>query len=347
VGKIEMNDEIEVSNLVLLHIAELAIGFAMRKARALGALALMFASMGALAGNVHLGTGAAVLPDLVFPSTVSVASNATVNSLVADVSQVVGISATGANCMVQKAVTVNGTLVPGSPNVYQTNVPGIGVQWMITSGWNGSWSTAPLTQTLSSPAGGSAHYTLARLVVTGPVSAGVLVTIPSMTVTFSGSCVDTVVQTQNVTVGTAINGPTCNVTTTAVQVPMPAISVTALTSIGATAGSTPLNLGIYCSAGTLVSMTLTDAVDISNRSTTLNLAPGSTATGVGLQILNKSGPIAYGPDSSAQGSTNQWLAGTAAGGPMNIPLTARYVRTEGKLSAGTVNGLATFTMSYQ
>ncbi|HWT37156.1 MAG TPA: fimbrial protein [Paraburkholderia sp.] len=33
-------------------------------------------------------------------------------------------------------------------------------------------------------------------------------------------------------------------------------------------------------------------------------------------------------------------------GSLQIPLTARYVRT-GAVSAGSVNALATFTMSYQ
>lgn len=58
-------------------------------------------------------------------------------------------------------------------------------------------------------------------------------------------------------------------------------------------------------------------------------------------------PVAHGLDSAVAGNTNQWLAGTAAGGAMTIPLTVQYVRTTGAPTPGTVKGLATFTMSYK
>ncbi|MFM0044572.1 fimbrial protein [Paraburkholderia sediminicola] len=140
---------------------------------------------------------------------------------------------------------------------------------------------------------------------------------------------------------------TCSVTSTSVAVTLPQAYTGRLPTAGATTGATPFNLALDCSPGTRVNVTLTDASNASNTSTTLSLAPGSTATGIGLQVLNGSTPIAYGPDSAAAGNQNQWLAGTAAGGSMTIPLTAQYVRTPGTVAPGTVKGLATFTMSYQ
>lgn len=86
---------------------------------------------------------------------------------------------------------------------------------------------------------------------------------------------------------------------------------------------------------------------MSNVSTTLGLTTGSTATGVGLQVINGGTTIGYGPDSALIGTTNQWSAGTASGGVMKIPLTAQYVRTAGSLTPGKVTAAATFTMSYQ
>jgi type 1 fimbria pilin len=79
----------------------------------------------------------------------------------------------------------------------------------------------------------------------------------------------------------------------------------------------------------------------------LSLASGSTATGVGIELRRANDvKISYGPDSATLGTTNQWLVGAAPNGNLKIPLSARYVRTAGALAAGSVNGLATFTMSY-
>ncbi|MFM0118666.1 fimbrial protein [Paraburkholderia sp. RL18-101-BIB-B] len=112
--------------------------------------------------------------------------------------------------------------------------------------------------------------------------------------------------------------------------------------------ATPFNIALNnCDQGTAVSVTLTDASNISNRSTTLSLAPDSTAAGVGLQLLNGSTTIAYGTDSASAGNQNQWFAGTASGSSMTIPLTVQYVRTDDALTPGTVRGLATFTMAYE
>jgi hypothetical protein len=72
-------------------------------------------------------------------------------------------------------------------------------------------------------------------------------------------------------------------------------------------------LDLNCTAGLKVGVTLTDATNPSNTSTTLNLSPDSTATGVGLQILKGSTPIAYGADSPAANNLNQWSAGTLRG----------------------------------
>jgi type 1 fimbria pilin len=96
-----------------------------------------------------------------------------------------------------------------------------------------------------------------------------------------------------------------------------------------------------------VLITLTDAVEASNRTTTLKTTADSTAQGIGVQILNSAGtPVAFGPDSALPGNTNQWTVGSSPNGTLQVPLTARYVRT-GAVNAGTVRALATFTMSYQ
>lgn len=73
------------------------------------------------------------------------------------------------------------------------------------------------------------------------------------------------------------------------------------------------------------------------------------ATGIGIQILKDGVPLAYGPDSSVPGNTNQWSAGTIAQGvsQFKISLTANYVQTATAVTTGQANGRATFTLNYQ
>jgi type 1 fimbria pilin len=95
-----------------------------------------------------------------------------------------------------------------------------------------------------------------------------------------------------------------------------------------------------------VLITLTDNVNPANQSNALQPTADSTAQGIGVQILRGGLPISFGPDSAAVGNTNQWTIGNSPNGPLQVPLTARYVST-GRVAAGTVKALCTFTMSYQ
>jgi len=111
---------------------------------------------------------------------------------------------------------------------------------------------------------------------------------------------------------------------------------------------------LQCSGGdpntsTNAYVTLTDATNPTNTSQVLSLTPTSQASGVGVQILNGTTVLGYGPDSAAPGNTNQWYAGNIAVGTsrFTIPLSARYVQTGATVTPGTANAQATFTMSYQ
>ncbi|WP_155629786.1 fimbrial protein [Burkholderia stagnalis] len=146
--------------------------------------------------------------------------------------------------------------------------------------------------------------------------------------------------------------PTCRVTTPAITVPLGSMPASTFTGIGSVSPSRPFNIVLQCSGGetgtvTNVYTTLTDHTNPGNVSDTLSLAQDSGATGIGIQVLNGNTVIKYGPDSSATGNTNQWKAGEAGNGTFTIPLTARYVQTAPKITPGTADGLATFTMSYQ
>ncbi|NYH15348.1 fimbrial protein [Paraburkholderia bryophila] len=249
----------------------------------------------------------------------------------------------------------------GTSNTYETNIPGIGIRVSVWSSSAGYYSTpssatpAPLSWNYTIPETSGVYgtgYLQVRidLVKTGPIDlSGTNALSYNVGPWFMARTADGASQltVSNLTVRASVTTRSCSVTQSAVEVTLPSAFVSNLTTLGSTTGSTSFNLQLSCSQGTNVKVTLTDATNDSNRSTTLGLAPGSFASGVGLQVLNGSTPIAYGPDAAIAENTNQWSAGTAAGGVMNIPLVAQYVRTAGALVPGTVKGMATFTMSYQ
>ncbi|MDR5877346.1 fimbrial protein [Caballeronia sp. LZ032] len=337
-------------------------------ARKIVAAVISLSGMLTGAEYAHACAPTATFPDasVSFPATISVPANAPVGTVIATVSGPIPNTAGATysdNCgngggSVFWALTAG----PVQPNrIGATSVPGIGYTSSISGG--GLSGTATMDTAIdgaSLPNNSGANYfssqvmVTVKLVVTGPVKGGVLTLNPTgpgsqnvvgyFYVGMAGRYAFRVLSPSG---ATSITARGCNVTTPAVGITLPSVSPSSLSNTGAVAGNTLFSLGLNCAAGTSVNLTLTDATTPSNTSNVLTLGSGSTASGVGLQILNGTTPIAYGPDSSAAGNTNQWSAGTASGGPMTIPLNVRYIRTANPMTPGKVAGLATFTMSYQ
>ncbi|MBL5825925.1 fimbrial protein [Serratia fonticola] len=146
--------------------------------------------------------------------------------------------------------------------------------------------------------------------------------------------------------------PTCSVSTPSVNVQLGTVSSGSFGGIGTTSIPTAFNISLNCSGGGVgtvayIYTTLTDQANPGNRSSTLPLAPGSTASGVGIQVLKSGVPLSFGPDSSAAGNPNQWQAGSSGNGTFTIPLSGRYIKTASTISPGTANGKLTFTMNYR
>ncbi|MGY1951543.1 fimbrial protein [Pseudomonas pergaminensis] len=146
--------------------------------------------------------------------------------------------------------------------------------------------------------------------------------------------------------------PTCRVNTTALALPLGDVAIERFGAVGSTAGSVTRDISMTCSGGGTgttreVFITITDQTLPSNRSDRLSLTTGSTAKGIGIQMLRSGTLIRYGADSTTVGNVNQWRVGTYGNTTFNIPLSARYVRTAQDISPGTANGRATFTMAYR
>jgi type 1 fimbria pilin len=149
--------------------------------------------------------------------------------------------------------------------------------------------------------------------------------------------------------GTTFVVPTCTRTSpNPLDVRLPDLTPSQLGSVNATGGDKSFSLDFLCAGGRNVSMTMTDATTGSNNTNQLTLSPGSTATGVKLQVLYKGVPITFNPNSQASGISVGATPGTGTGQAFSIPLTVRYIATgnPGPVTPGTVDAVATFTLSY-
>lgn len=254
------------------------------------------------------------------------------------------------------AALANGT------DVYATGIAGLGVRYIFnSSACNASNvvminGAASVTCSFSGPVGGpympAQISVTAQLVVTGPIQGGVsrLTTVPLVAIGFKLSDSPANWGQPNLYTGSAtgtLTQATCSVTQRDVAVSLPNVSTGALaSSVGAIAGSKAFSLSFSCATGAKVFITVSDNVNPANQGNTLKLTADSTAQGIGVQILNGGLPVSFGPESATVGNTNQWLIGDSPNGPLQVPLTARYISI-GKVAAGTIKALATFTMSYQ
>lgn len=253
-------------------------------------------------------------------------------------------------------------LASGFSDVYQTNVPGLGVRYTFNSSACGAanviltGSSTRLTCPISTPNMSTYAYAPGTVtvtaIVTGAIKGGVSSASagPVVQVNYVTSDAPKSWPQTNLTSGSVtgnITQATCSVTQGNVAVQLPGVGTGALSSsVGDIAGSQAFALSFSCAAGAKVLITLTDSVNPANRGNTLQLTADSTARGVGVQVLNGGVPVSFGPDSATVGNTNQWLIGASPDGPLQVPLTARYIST-GTVAAGTIKALATFTMSYQ
>lgn len=239
-------------------------------------------------------------------------------------------------------------------NLYATTLPGIAMKVGFAAGYTGCHSGQffPVSCSGNYAGGAPGAFVLQmQFVKTGPiVGGGTLTGIFAQAMRVQANAIF-----YNMTWGGPVviepNIPTCTVATPSISVPLGSPKLSDFTQVGYTSHSEPFNISLTCAGGddgkvTDVYITLTDQTNPANISDTLTLTPDSTANGVGIQVLNGSTVVSYGPDSSVVGNTNQWQAGSTGNGTFTIPLTARYIQIAPAVTPGRANGRATFTMSY-
>jgi len=131
--------------------------------------------------------------------------------------------------------------------------------------------------------------------------------------------------------------PACSVDTTPIAVTLPSVTATALSSIGATAGSTAFAVALTCFNNATLDIQLDYAGAPSGIPGVLTATSGASS-GVGVQLLDKNfDPVVFG---------TKTLVGSTPAGALNINYYARYYRTAA-VAPGNLTASATFTLSYE
>ncbi|MGZ7458350.1 fimbrial protein [Pseudomonas sp. Ma2-10] len=229
--------------------------------------------------------------------------------------------------------TVLGIYAAPSPlaEIYNTNIPGVGITMRTVNRPNPSLWPIPINTTRGP------IYQVVALVKTGPTGSGAL---------NSGRIVRIAYQNlrwvnQVVLVGTAVQTVACSVSNTNIIVPMGLVSRTAFTGVGTPANERAFTVPLECDAGTRINITIDGLADGSGVAGVLALdSSGSdtVATGIGLQVLHDGRPVTLGTSIS--------IGTAASAGGYSVPLTARYYQNAPTVTAGVANSTATFTMTY-
>lgn len=252
-------------------------------------------------------------------------------------------------------------MAPGHTDVWATGVPGVGVRVTsvlfsnkllstIGAGNEGNYGENHFAPDIRTEAPVSGTYVLSyQLVKTDETTQAGPLHVAKMFDLKSHNRGANLKSDPLVSIGianTTIAVNACRVTTPSINVALPAVSLSGLRTTGSIAGETPFSIGLACPAGINVYATLTDATTPGNRTDRLTLTSTSTARNVGLRVLSASGnPVRFGPDTATAGNTNAWFVG-ASSSTQNMPLRVQYIAT-GTVTPGSVQGLMTFTMSYQ
>ncbi|KIC88677.1 fimbrial protein [Pantoea agglomerans] len=252
------------------------------------------------------------------------------------------------------AVTVDGQ----NYTIFETGISGIGYIIGLKD-FNGS-EYVPLQTgiTQSYPASGTSGYATklgwsakVTFIKTGTALKSGLYTTPAI-----HAAILTANNNESKTAQVIINSTTitvaasgCTVNTNRADIDLGTLDIRTLSAVGSTSPSGAFNVMLTCDQNIAVNAVMSDQTTPSNRSSVVTLTGDSTASGVGVQFFyNGIGPLSMGPDSTADGTLNQFFIQTtsSANQVLSLPFQAQFIRT-GDLVPGTANALASITFSYQ
>ena len=239
-------------------------------------------------------------------------------------------------------------------NVFDTGLPGVGIAIGFKSyfngcGWYFRWSTVVFGFISSSTCNsdnmyGNGGQLQARLVKTGPITAGTVSAVPiAKAQLYANGAYDTKWPVTFSTTATRVTVLSC--VTPDVQVPLGRHKVSELTGTGTFTSSSAFKIALNsCPTGMNSVSYQIDALTtiLISSASVVALDSRSSAAGAGVQLLDGSGnvfPLGTPKVFSGDSSTT--------GGNLTIPLQARYYQTGSTVTGGIANTAMTFTMTYQ
>jgi len=139
----------------------------------------------------------------------------------------------------------------------------------------------------------------------------------------------------------SIVNPTCTVNSASIQVPLGNVEKRSFSGKGSTSPVKNFFIPLNCAVGARISFKMEATPDSSAAPGVIALssaAPGSAASGVGVQVLYSGTPVKFGVTTAA--------GSAPVAGSFNVPFIARYYQTQPNITPGRANALATFTMTY-
>ncbi|MBL5825954.1 fimbrial protein [Serratia fonticola] len=134
----------------------------------------------------------------------------------------------------------------------------------------------------------------------------------------------------------------CAVTTPTVSVPMGTVHRVQFKGVGSTVGNASFSIGMNCDTAISPTVTFSGMPDSNAPGTVLelnNLGGGTTASGVGVQMVYKGTPVTLNSAVS--------LGTTTSAGLLTMDLNARYYQTASVITGGEANATAYFTIDYE
>jgi type 1 fimbria pilin len=259
------------------------------------------------------------------------------------------------------------TAVAGMPGVYPTNLAGVGIKYYTSvesfAGFNSCTSGADFipsnvpryTGYNIAHCGYTSQVTsssltikiIPKLVKTSmEVTGGTVTSAPSLKASYFDNdkgTYETYVDAITVTPNDPVIVPTCSIITSTLSIDMGTIAVNQFSNhAGFVLNKTAKKDIIFnCIAGTSIHVTLngTQNPDVADTSVLQLLSgSGTTATGVGLQLLYDDTPLKLNEDTTLK---------TAEGTNVAATIAARYYQTLDRVTPGSANGIATLNVTYK
>lgn len=225
-------------------------------------------------------------------------------------------------------------------NIYNTNVPGVGIR--LTNSSPGSGKVLPYDQSMGANVYVfiSGNGIKAELIKTGDISGGTL-----DTGVLSRASVVNQFYIANVTLNgiNTITSESCSVTTNPVNVPLGDHDKSEFSGPGTGTAWQTFNINLSCGQGARINVRI-DATADSDAGVPGVIKLDSdpvNASGVGVQLWyrNEDSPVQFGQE--------RYYYTSPSGGNEYVQLQARYYQTTQSITAGKANATATFTLTYK